>query len=146
MTSSGTPTERHGRNLLEFRAVATVVRSRFFPAAFQWMTAAVFTVIVWQLMLGPDAAHDNLGTALTWVLWWPLIPIIFLLLGRFWCAVCPFGWLSDQVQKLVGVGRPVSPFLKRYGIWIIDAASSSSPGPTTSGESSPRPGAPACCC
>jgi polyferredoxin len=111
------------RNLLELRPVAAVARSRFYPAVFQWITTAVFVVIVWQLLLGPDSAHDNLGTALTWVLWWPLIPIVFLLLGRFWCAVCPFGWLQDQVQKLklVAVDRPVPAFLKRYGIWIIDA-------------------------
>lgn len=110
------------RNLLEYRPVAAVARSRFFPAGLQWITTLVFAVILWQLVLGPTAAHDNLGTALTWVLWWPLIPIVFLAVGRFWCAVCPFGWLSDQVQKLVGVGRPVPAFLKRHGIWIIDAS------------------------
>lgn len=46
---------------------------------------------------------------------------MFLLLGRFWCAVCPFGTLSDLVQKFVGSQRPVPAFLKKYGIWIIDA-------------------------
>ncbi len=112
---------RPARNLLELAPVAAVMRSRFYPAVLQWVTTAVFAVIVWQLLLGPDSAQNNLGTALTWVLWWPLIPIVFLLLGRFWCAVCPFGWLSDQVQQRVGIGRPVPAFLKRYGIWIIDA-------------------------
>ena len=114
--------EPRGRNLLRFRPVAAIARSRFYPAVLQWVSAAFFAVIVWQLMLGPESAHDNLGTALTWVLWWPLIPIVFLLLGRFWCAVCPFGWLQDQVQKLVAVNKPVPAFLKRYGIWIIDAS------------------------
>src|SRR5674536_348946 len=57
-----------------------------------------------------------------WVLWWPLIPVVFVFLGRFWCAVCPFGLISDVVQKLVGLHRPVPRFLKRYGIWIIDAS------------------------
>lgn len=117
-----TPDETPGRNLLAYRPVAAVARSRFYPAVLQWVTTAVFVVIVWQLVLGPGAAQDNLGTALTWVLWWPLIPIVFLLLGRFWCAVCPFGWLSDQVERFVGIGRPVPAFLKRYGIWIIDAS------------------------
>jgi polyferredoxin len=110
-----------GRNLLDLRPVAAVARSPLYPAVLQWATTAVFVVIVWQLLLGPETAHDNLGTALTWVLWWPLIPIVFVLLGRFWCAVCPFGWLSDQVQKLVGVGLPVPKALKRYGIWFMDA-------------------------
>ncbi|MDP3046484.1 MAG: 4Fe-4S binding protein, partial [Chloroflexota bacterium] len=72
--------------------------------------------------LGPTKAHDNLGTALTWVLWWPLIPLIFLVLGRFWCAVCPFGTLSDLVQRFAGNNQPAPKFLRKYGIWIIDAA------------------------
>ncbi|HMO09964.1 MAG TPA: 4Fe-4S binding protein [Actinotalea sp.] len=53
---------------------------------------------------------------------WPVIPIVFVLLGRFWCAVCPFGLVSDTIQKWVGVNRPVPNFLKNYGIWIIDAS------------------------
>lgn len=56
------------------------------------------------------------------MLWWPIIPIVYVFFGRFWCAVCPFAALSDLVQKLVGVNRPVPVFLKRYGIWIIDAS------------------------
>ena len=115
--SSVTPPDR---NLLHNRLIGGLMRSRWYPGVIQWATAAVFILIVWQLLLGPDAAHDNLGTALTWVLWWPLIPIIFVFLGRFWCAICPFATLSDFVQKLVGLNRPVPKFLKSYGIWIID--------------------------
>ena len=110
-----------GRNLLRYRPVAALLRSRWYPAVFQWAAAAMFAIVVYQLLLGPDLAHDNLGTALVWVLWWPLIPIMFVGVGRFWCAVCPFGKLSDLVQKFVGVNRPVPRFLKLYGIWIIDA-------------------------
>jgi polyferredoxin len=113
--------EPSGRNLLEYRAVAAVAHSRLYPGLLQWVTVLVFALILYQLMLGPDSAHDNLGTALTWVVWWPLLPIAFLLLGRFWCAVCPFGLVSDVVQRAVGVQRAVPRWLKRYGIWIIDA-------------------------
>jgi hypothetical protein len=101
-----------GRNLLDRPLVNRFVRSRWYPGVFQWIAAAVFVVVVYQLLLGPDTAHDNLGTALVWVLWWPLIPILFIAVGRFWCAVCPFGKLSDLVQRLVGVNRPVPAFLK----------------------------------
>jgi len=111
-----------GRNLLDNRAVGAVLRSRWYPGALQIPVAAVFGLVAYQLLVGPDAAHDNAGTALMWVLWWPLIPIMFVFLGRFWCAVCPFGLISDVVQKLVGLHRPVPRFLKRYGIWIIDAS------------------------
>jgi polyferredoxin len=110
------------RNLLESRAVGTVLRSRWYPAVFQVPVAAVFGLVAYQLLTGPASAHDNAGTALMWVLWWPLVPMTFLLLGRFWCAVCPFATLSDLVQKLVGVQRQVPRFLKLYGIWLIDAS------------------------
>lgn len=116
------PVEPRGRNLLEIRAIRAVMRSRWYPGVLQIPIAAVFGLVAYQLLTGPASAHENAGTALMWVLWWPLIPIVFVFLGRFWCAVCPFGVLSDFVQKMVGVNRPVPAFLKKYGIWIIDAS------------------------
>jgi len=99
-------------NLFGIRLLKAFVRSSLFPAIIQWPTAFVFAVVVYQLIYGPVSAHENFGTAMTWV----------LLMGRFWCAVCPFATLSDVVQKWVGNKRPVPLFLKKYGIWIIDAS------------------------
>jgi polyferredoxin len=110
-----------GGNLLQIKAIDRLMRSKWFPGIIQWPTLLLFMLIMFQLLLGPESAHDNLGTALTWVLWWPLIPILFLFLGRFWCAICPFATINDLVQKFVGNNRPVPRFLKKYGIWIIDA-------------------------
>jgi polyferredoxin len=110
-----------GGNLLQIKAINRFMRSKWFPGIIQWPTLLLFMLIMFQLLLGPESTHDNLGTALTWVLWWPLIPIIFLFLGRFWCAICPFATINDLVQKFVGNNRPVPRFLKKYGIWIIDA-------------------------
>jgi ferredoxin len=116
----GTPVTRR-TNLLDNKLIKALVRSRLFPGIIAWPTLVVFTVVVYQLLLGPRAAHDNFGTAFTWVLWWPLLPIIFLFLGRFWCAICPFGKINDLVQKFVGSKKQVPRFLRKYGIWIIDA-------------------------
>jgi len=110
-----------GFNLLDIALFRRLIQSRFYPGVLQAITALVFTVIVYQLLAGSSTAHDNFGTAMTWVLWWPLIPLFFLVLGRFWCAICPFATISDAIQKVVGRNRPVPSFLKRYGIWIIDA-------------------------
>ena len=110
-----------GTNLLTNKWIKAFVQSRWYPGIIQWPTLLLFMLIMFQLVLGPVSAHDNFGTALTWVLWWPIIPILFLFLGRFWCAICPFATLNDLVQKFVGNNRPVPRFLKKYGIWIIDA-------------------------
>jgi polyferredoxin len=115
------PAWHAGGNLLKNKWINRFLRSRWYPAIIQWPTLMIFGFIMFQLLLGPQAAHDNFGTALTWVLWWPLIPIIFLFVGRFWCAICPFATINDLVQKFVGNNRPVPRFLKKYGIWIIDA-------------------------
>ena len=108
-------------NLLSHRWLRQLLASRWYPGILQAITITVFVGIIWQLVAGPTAAYMNFGTALTWILWWPLLPIGFVLLGRFWCAICPFGTLNDLVQKFVGNNRPVPAFLKKYGIWIIDA-------------------------
>ncbi len=108
-------------NLLDNPVFRQVVQSRLYPGILQAITALVFVAVIYQLVAGPSRAHDNFGTAMTWVIWWPLIPLFFLLLGRFWCAMCPFATLSDWIQKAVGHNRAVPAFLKKYGIWIIDA-------------------------
>jgi polyferredoxin len=120
--SNADPSWHEGINLLKNKWLNHFVRSRWYPGIIQWPTLFLFMVIMFQLLLGPSTAHDNFGTALTWVLWWPAIPLIFLFLGRFWCAICPFATINDFVQKYVGHNRSVPPFLKKYGVWIIDAS------------------------
>ncbi|HYF77059.1 MAG TPA: 4Fe-4S binding protein [Symbiobacteriaceae bacterium] len=108
-------------NLLDHAWLKAFLKSRWFPAIFAYPTLVVFAYIVYALLWGPTAASANLGTSLTWVLWWPLIPIFMFLMGRLWCAICPFATVIDLVQAKLGLGRPVPAFLKKYGIWIIDA-------------------------
>jgi len=110
-----------GINLLNIGWLKAFLKSRWFPAIFTYPTLVVFGFIVYILLWGPTSASANLGTSLTWVLWWPLIPVFMFAVGRLWCAICPFATTIDLVQKFAGLGRPVPPFLKRYGIWIIDA-------------------------
>ncbi|MDP3972013.1 MAG: 4Fe-4S binding protein [Candidatus Nanopelagicales bacterium] len=110
-----------GPDVLQWRPMRAVVRSRWYPGVIQWLVLAGFVLVGYQLIAGPAAAHDNLGTALMWILWWPIIPITFVLFGRLWCAVCPFATIHDWVQRLVGLERSAPAFLKKYGIWIIDA-------------------------
>ena len=112
--------KKRTNNLLNYPIVKKFLKSKWYPGIFQWLTLVVFSVIVYQLVAGTVSSHDNFGTTMTWVLWWPIIPIMFLVLGRFWCAICPFGKLSDIVRKFAGSEKPMPKFLKKYGIWLID--------------------------
>lgn len=70
--ATSAPAPGPGRNLMNVRAVAWLMRSPLYPAVFQAAVAAAFVLVGYELLAGPEAAHDNLGTALMWVLWWPL--------------------------------------------------------------------------
>lgn len=120
MQGNKLPPKKQKINLLSYPLIKKFIQSRWYPGIFQWAAMAVFGTIVYQLVMGSSNASKNFGTSTTWILWWPIIPVVFLVLGRFWCAVCPFGKLSDIVRKFVGSERPVPKFLKKYGIWLID--------------------------
>lgn len=108
-------------NLLSIPWIGAALRSRFYPAIFQWLTTAAIVVIVLSALFGPNNSGQNLGMALAWTVWWPLLPLSFLLVGRFWCAICPFAWLMDLAQNAVGVRLKVPRFLRRHEPWIIAA-------------------------
>ncbi|PLR84926.1 ferredoxin [Bacillus canaveralius] len=107
-------------NLLDIPMIKKFMKSQWYPGIFQWTAFIVFSVIVFQLVAGTASSHSNFGTSMTWVLWWPIVPVLFIVAGRFWCAVCPFGKLSDLVRKFTGSEKPMPKFLKKYGIWLID--------------------------
>jgi polyferredoxin len=118
-TINATPADKK-INFLDIPLIRAFIKSRWYPGLFQWAAMVVFSVIVFELVAGTVNPSRNFGTSMTWVLWWPAIPVLFLVLGRFWCAVCPFGKISDIVRKVVGSERPMPKFLKKYGIWLID--------------------------
>ncbi|MCM3600764.1 4Fe-4S binding protein [Robertmurraya korlensis] len=107
-------------DLLSIPIIKKFIKSKWYPGIFQWIVLVFFSVIVFELVAGTVNPHRNFGTTMTWVLWWPVIPILFIALGRFWCAICPFGKLSDIIRKMVGSERPMPKFLRTYGIWLID--------------------------
>jgi len=118
--SGDAPTNAPGRDLLRLRPVARLARSRWYPGVFRAPVAAVFGLVAYELLRGPQRASLNAGSALMWLVWWPALPLVFLVAGRFWCAVCPFGMISDLVHRIVGVEGRVPRVLRAYGVWVID--------------------------
>ncbi len=109
-------------DLLRSSRLSGFIRSRWYPAAFQVPVAFVFLLILYLLFAGPRNAHDNLGSSLVWVIWWPVLPLVFLFLGRFWCGICPMSGFSDLVQRFFGQRQTVPRWIKRWGVWIVVSA------------------------
>lgn len=107
-------------NFLSIPIIKKFIQSKWYPGIFQWIAMVVFSIIVFELVAGTVNPSRNFGTSMTWVLWWPVVPVLFLVVGRFWCAICPFGKLSDIIRNTIGSERPMPKFLRKYGIWLID--------------------------
>lgn len=86
-------------NLLEIRWLDRFVRWKGFLPVLQ-IPVLILTFVI--MLLGFFDIQDggrNLATKLTWVVWWPGIVFTFIVVGRLWCVVCPFGALNEGAAK-----------------------------------------------
>ncbi len=109
-------------NFLDYAPLKALLTSRWYPLIFVLPTMIIFGILITQLFLGSAETSNNFGSVMVWIFLWPLLPILFLAFGRFWCSVCPMSRVSDEVQKKVGMNKKVPKFLQRYGVWIIIVA------------------------
>ncbi len=63
-------------------------------------TAWVFPLVVMILFIAPQDRQHNFALNLFWAWWWPLILLLFPIIGRLWCAFCPFMIYGEIAQKL----------------------------------------------
>ncbi|OFW59298.1 MAG: hypothetical protein A2133_04885 [Actinobacteria bacterium RBG_16_64_13] len=115
------PPSGEAPNLLHLKIVNRIFRSRLYPGVLQIITLAVFGLVMFETLFGTSETHNNAGSAIVWILWWPLLPLSYFVIARIWCTLCPFPVVGDFLQRFVGRGRPLPAFLRKYGIWIIDA-------------------------
>ncbi|MBI4441722.1 4Fe-4S binding protein [Candidatus Woesearchaeota archaeon] len=109
-----------GTDLLDYPFMKRVMKHKWYPAILQIPTVIFFGFIVYYFFFGPLAYANNPGSVLSWTLWWPLVPLTFIMFGRLWCVLCPLPIIGDFVQKFVHPTRKPGQFLMKYGIWITD--------------------------
>ena len=77
------------------------LRSNWFPDKVNYgFTLSFFAFIVLVLFLAPQNRQENFALNMFWAWWWPLILLSFPLVGRLWCAFCPFMIYGEITQKL----------------------------------------------
>ena len=108
-------------NLLDKPIIGKVLRSRWFLTLLIAPTLLIFTFIVVAGLVG-EQNTGNPSVLLTWILWWPAVIFTFFILGRIWCAICPFGFLGDMAQKFYSLKLKVPSFLRnmwwRLGLFV----------------------------
>ena len=83
----------------------------------------LFVVVNLVLWLGPQDRAANPMLNLFWAWWWPLILLSYPLLGRLWCAICPFMVWGQIAQKLTPWRKKSWPHgdVDRWGAPVLAA-------------------------
>jgi hypothetical protein len=87
-------------NLLDIPWLRRFVSWRGFQPLLQIPTLVVIGVIAFLGFYDLQDGGKNLATKVTWILWWPGIIFTFILVGRLWCVMCPFGTLNEWAANL----------------------------------------------
>lgn len=100
--------ERYGKRLL---------KHPLFPWVGRWTMIGFLIALTYAAFFGPRDPRLNFATVMSWVVWWPLLAISYLVIGRVWCAVCPMGALSDIVHRKIGLNLKAPELFKKR--WLV---------------------------
>jgi NosR/NirI family nitrous oxide reductase transcriptional regulator len=110
--------------------LARLVRSRRFQFALILPNQIIFWAVILIGLAGTVVPGLNFGTAITWYVWFCLVFVMMVVIGRAWCAMCPFGGFAEWIQrrslwrrtqKALGLGRPMPAAVATYG-FLVSAA------------------------
>lgn len=93
------------------------LKNPLFPWLGRWFLIGFLVVLTYSALFGPRDPGLNFATVMSWVVWWPLLAISYLVIGRIWCAVCPMGALSDLLHRKVGLNLKAPKLFKTR--WLV---------------------------
>ena len=116
-----------GADLARHPLVARALRNRKFQFLMIMPNQIIFWAVIFFGVLGTVIPGFNFATAITWYIWFCLVFVLMVVVGRGWCAMCPFGgfaeWLQrrtfwQRTQKALGLGRKLPEPIARYGLLL----------------------------
>lgn len=120
------PTDRGpGSDLTRFPWIRRLLRSRAFQFGFILPNQIIFWLVIVSGLFGANLPTRNFATVITWYIWFCVVFVLMVGVGRGWCLMCPFGGFAEWVQRLslwprtsraVTLGRRWSHSLSRYGL------------------------------
>ena len=111
-------------NLLDvYPGLRSFLQSNWLEKLNHGFTKYVFAALVILLFIGPQTRDANFGLNIFWAWWWPGILLTYPVVGRFWCAVCPFMIYGEIVQRWrVAGGAELQKWpssVEKYGGWFL---------------------------
>ncbi|MBI5367129.1 MAG: response regulator [Planctomycetes bacterium] len=107
------PRPSPGFNLLRLPEPVLRLGLRLFPDVVAGGVAVFFLFLVATCFFPVTIYGEDLGTRLVWSVWWPGLMLLFLTVGRVWCAICPMSFAGGLAQRLF---RPRKE--RRIPAWI----------------------------
>lgn len=90
-----------------------LLESRIYPWPMRWVMIIFLLIFTWSALFGPRESGLNFADVISWILWWPLLAVSYLLVGRVWCAVCPMGALSELTHRKFGLNLKAPKLFKK---------------------------------
>ena len=122
--------EIHKLNLLRTDKIRDFFRHPLFPKFLTWFNIAVVAIMAGFTLYGGSRPADhplqdfgnNPGMLITWLIWFPILPISAFLIGRIWCGMCPIAGIGALAAKIKSFNLPVPKLLKRMDFWMVVVA------------------------
>lgn len=80
--------------------LAWLVRQRWFQFAVVLPNLILFALFLGAGIFGTPVGNRNIIIVFVWILWWfVLISVLVPFASRIWCAVCPFPFFGEWIQR-----------------------------------------------
>ena len=86
-------------DLMEFGLIRRLVK--FHPLQFFIIAPSliIFVLAATTIVYGVEHAGYNWGMVFTWVVWWGVLILLYVIVGRGWCITCPFGAIGEWITR-----------------------------------------------
>jgi NosR/NirI family nitrous oxide reductase transcriptional regulator len=100
-------------------------KSRRFQFAAILPNQIVFWVVIVTGLVGAALPDQNFSTVITWFVWFCVVFLLMVGVGRAWCLMCPFGGAAEWMQRLsfwrrhpisIGLHRTWPESWSRFGL------------------------------
>ena len=88
-----------GWDLTRSPRVARILKDRRFQFLLILPNQIIFWTVIVVGLVGTAVPGLNFGTAITWYIWFCLVFVLMVVVGRAWCVMCPFGGFAVCIQR-----------------------------------------------